>query len=374
MYSSLYLLQFGCFLAAVVLALLPALSRVYAKWLNRRYEQSRWMIVAAMLILAVHYLLQMRYDLRARGEDVGAAVNVLFYSPAAILVWYSFFNMEYGERRGRRRYLVLSIACYALILGTFAIGWLSHHSLHIGEAVVVMYWLFLACILFFLFAPLRQIRTHRRRIEATTGGDMQPYVAYTRLGYIQLCVAALMAAAAIVSTRMLFYVAPLFFVSLLLFVFSFVALGYNIEPMADVEGETALGYIDAATDGYAADHATAITADRLDAIAAALERWCADRGYRDSTLTLGALAQALGVSRRDLSLYFDIRTQSTFRVWLSNVRLHQAQQLIIEHPDYSNEAVSIECGFSSRGQLYKIFHDKTGMSPGEWKKTLRPRP
>ena len=60
-------------------------------------------------------------------------------------------------------------------------------------------------------------------------------------------------------------------------------------------------------------------------------------------------------------------------MWLSNVRLHQAQQLIIEHPDYSNEAVSIECGFSSRGQLYKIFHDKTGMSPGEWRKSA-PRP
>ena len=368
MYSSLYLLQFGCFLAAVVLALLPALSRVYVKWLNRRYEQSRWMIVAAMLILAVHYLLQMRYDLRARGEDIGAAVNVLFYSPAAILVWYSFFNMEYGERRGRRRYLVWSIACYVLILGTFAIGWLSHHSLHIGEAVVVMYWLFLACILFFLFAPLRQIRRHRRSLEAATGGDMQPYLAYTRMGYVQLCVAALMAAAAIVSTRILFYVAPLFFVSLLLFVLSFVALGYNINPITDVVAEPELTGSDAD-----ADHAAGISPERLDAIAAALERWCADRGYRDSTLTLGALAQALGVSRRDLSLYFDIRTQSTFRVWLSNVRLHQAQQLIIEHPDYSNEAVSIECGFSSRGQLYKIFHDKTGMSPGEWRKSA-PRP
>ena len=39
----------------------------------------------------------------------------------------------------------------------------------------------------------------------------------------------------------------------------------------------------------------------------------------------------------------------------------------MEHPEYSNETISAECGFSSRSQLYKIFKDNLGMSPGDWK-------
>ena len=41
--------------------------------------------------------------------------------------------------------------------------------------------------------------------------------------------------------------------------------------------------------------------------------------------------------------------------------------MIAAHPEYSNDTISTSCGFSSRSQLYKIFSDKLGMSPKQWR-------
>ena len=42
--------------------------------------------------------------------------------------------------------------------------------------------------------------------------------------------------------------------------------------------------------------------------------------------------------------------------------------MMIENPDYSNELISIECGFSSRVYFQRMFKEKTGLTPSEWKK------
>ena len=39
---------------------------------------------------------------------------------------------------------------------------------------------------------------------------------------------------------------------------------------------------------------------------------------------------------------------------------------MLEHPEYSNDAISAACGFASRAQLYNIFRDREGMTPKEY--------
>lgn len=41
------------------------------------------------------------------------------------------------------------------------------------------------------------------------------------------------------------------------------------------------------------------------------------------------------------------------------------------YPDYSNDAISAECGFSSHTQIYRVFKQKTGLSPSQWRERLR---
>ena len=91
--DNLYLLQFCCLTVTICLALLVALSRLYVKWVNKRYEQSRVFLLMAMICLAVHYFFQMRFGLREAGDDVGMLANIIFYSPAALLITCALINI-----------------------------------------------------------------------------------------------------------------------------------------------------------------------------------------------------------------------------------------------------------------------------------------
>lgn len=46
--DSLFLLQFACFIFMFINAFIVALSCLYVRWKNKRYERSRWMIAAAI--------------------------------------------------------------------------------------------------------------------------------------------------------------------------------------------------------------------------------------------------------------------------------------------------------------------------------------
>ena len=57
--DSLFLLQFACFIFMLVNAFFVALSHLHVRWENKRYERSRWMIVVALIGLAIQYVIQM---------------------------------------------------------------------------------------------------------------------------------------------------------------------------------------------------------------------------------------------------------------------------------------------------------------------------
>lgn len=62
----LYLLQFACLIFMFICAFFIAVTRLHVRWINRRYEWSRWMIFAALLFMAVHFFLQMYFSFPPR--------------------------------------------------------------------------------------------------------------------------------------------------------------------------------------------------------------------------------------------------------------------------------------------------------------------
>lgn len=111
-------------------------------------------------------------------------------------------------------------------------------------------------------------------------------------------------------------------------------------------------------------------AEMAEKVGMALDKWVKEGGYRDSSTNISKVSREVFLSRRELSEYFDLHLHSTFRIWLSDIRLVEAQKMIAAHPEYSNDTISSSCGFSSRSQLYKIFSDKLGMSPKQWREKL----
>ena len=55
----LLLLQFASCLTTGMLAVILIYSRFQMRWKIARYERSRWLICSAMVLLTLHYVLQM---------------------------------------------------------------------------------------------------------------------------------------------------------------------------------------------------------------------------------------------------------------------------------------------------------------------------
>lgn len=438
----LFLLQFACFLFMLFNAFTLAVTRLQTRWLNPRYERARWLIFVGIMGLAAHYLMQMRYGFRAVDDAVGATVNALVYAPCFSLISMGIFHIEATHVRRRRVYVV----CAAINLAIFAcffIGFLQHGEMRIGAWLYAMQALFAANVVYCIVVIVREIIKRRRLLETMAGGDIMPYVRYSRASLLILFFPAVVSPFAIISTKLLYFFAPLGLMAFLFFVLSFVALGYSYQPkesLLDEEitpaavvaqrektaaqqavavpavaspgiaspGEAALSDASPANaphagttpDNATSDNATpdsatpdsasldsashadaAHTADRAEETQTAtllpeerrkqiqqrLDEWCAAMGYKDGGVNLLSLSHTIHISKDELTLFFDQSLKTTFRIWLSDIRFAAAKKMMIANPDYSNDIISSECGFTSRTHLYRIFKAREACTPTVWR-------
>lgn len=390
----LFLLQFACFLFMLFNAFTLAVTRLQTRWLNPRYERARWLIFVGIMGLAAHYLMQMRFGFRAVDDAVGATVNALVYAPCFSLISMGIFHIEATHVRRGRVYAVCA-AINLAILACFFIGCFHYGSMRIGAWLYAMQALFAANVVYCVVVIVREIIRRRRLLETMAGGDIMPYVRCSRASLLILFFPALVSPFAIISTKLLYFLAPLGLMAFLFFVLSFVALGYSYVPteaLLDADADTSPAVVvaqqeetntkqavplhgDACHDVAALDSdkekeqqtATLLPEDRKMQIQQRLDDWCAAMGYKDGGVNLLSLSHSIHISKDDLTLFFDQCLNTTFRIWLSDIRFAAAKKMMIANPDYSNDIISSECGFTSRTHLYRIFKAREACTPTVWR-------
>ena len=105
--NQLYLLQFVCCILTAMFALMLVISRFQVRWVNKRYETSRWLLAFSMFMLSLHYVLQIEYDIRAKSDEMGALFNILFYSPISLVVSYATYHLICNNPLRRKRYIYI---------------------------------------------------------------------------------------------------------------------------------------------------------------------------------------------------------------------------------------------------------------------------
>lgn len=369
----LFLTQFACFIISGMLALLLILTRFQIRWPNRRYEVSRWLVCGAMLALTFHFVLQMAFDIRAKSDAIGAVVNILFYAPIEYLVSYATFNLI-CYRKGRKRIGLFCSLSYALIVICFLMGFIGvvpKGSMHIGFWLYLMLAIFTLTVIFCFIVTFREMQHHRKIILDNTAEDMLPFDSFACVSYVFMGICCLALMAGIISRAILLVIAPLVLLSVVVFIVSFVGYGFNIMPldnMLEQQIEEEAEEEEPAEEEEEVDEG--LTPERIAKIETLLAEWCKNGGFRDSAMNMPMLASMIRIHRKDLSAYFEDYLQSSFRVWLSDIRFQKAQSMLREETRYSNQTVSIECGFSSHAHLYKVFKAKTGMTPIQWRRFM----
>lgn len=374
----LYLLQFACLIFMFICAFFIAVTRLHVRWINRRYEWSRWMIFAALLFMAVHFFLQMYFGFRATDEDVGAVINVLVYLPCFTLFSMAIYNIEATHTKRLKMNLICA-AVYAAMLAAFAVGYSFSGSLNIGAWLYVMLALFFGNIVYCIYMIIIEMNKRKKLLETMTATDMLPFIRYARASIAMLSLIAISMPFAILSTKSLYIIGPVALLVLLFFIVNFVAFGNCYVPTEELlDRERGNGETDDDEQTTAENCASQSAADceqsaqRLSAersafIQAALDKWCADMGYKDSSVNMLTLSHSLDINKNELSQFFSQCQNTTFRIWLSEIRFNAAKKMMKEFPDYNNDIISAECGFSSRSYLYRIFKEKEGCTPVEWR-------
>lgn len=255
-------------------------------------------------------------------------------------------------------------------------------------------------------------------LEEMAGNDILPYVRFARASVIILLLLIIAMPVAVLSTDFLYVIGPMELLAMLFFIISFVSLGYNYNPAEelldkDVEEnyavmengqmettqikttetestqteieQTEIEQTESAQTENGGEAALCaeeqnveqdkkeetlqqqFAAARQKIIREKLDAWCAGRGYKDTSVNMISLARSLNITKTELSRYLSSSYNTTFRIWLAEVRFEAAKRMILEHPDYSNDVISAECGFSSRSYLYRMFKEKEGCSPTAWK-------
>lgn len=362
--DSLFLLQFACFIFMLINGLFVGLSHLHVRWENKRYERSRWMIVVAMIGLAIQYAVQMVFGFRAADDSLGAVINILVYTPCFSLISLGIYNIE-TTRSNLRKMILMCSGIYAAIIVVFCVGISFHHSLYIREGLYVMLALFCLSVLYCICMIIQEMIRRKNMLETMAATDMLPYVRYSRASVIILWFAVLAMPVAIFSTTLLYIVGPAVLLALLFFNLTFIALGNSYIPteeLLDKEENIQL------SGGVKVEKPLQqLSEERRNFIQSSLDQWCMDLGYKDSNVNMLTLSRTLCISKNELSLFFDQCLHSNFRIWLSEIRLNAAKKMMLEYPDYSNDIISAECGFSCRTHLYRIFKTKEGCSPTEWR-------
>lgn len=327
----------------------------------------------AMLALTFHFVLQMVFDIRAKSDAIGAVVNILFYAPIEYLISYATFNLI-CYRSGRKRIGLFCSLSYALIVICFLMGFIGvvpKGSMHVGFWLYLMLAIFTLTVIFCIIVTFREMQHHRKIILDNTAEDMLPFDSFACVSYVSMGICCLALMAGIISRAILLVIAPLVLLSVVVFIVSFVGYGFNIMPldnMLEQEIEEEAEEEEPAEEEEEVDEG--LTPERIAKIETLLAEWCKNGGFRDSAMNMPMLASMIRIHRKDLSAYFEDYLQSSFRVWLSDIRFQKAQSMLREETRYSNQTVSMECGFSSHAHLYKVFKAKTGMTPIQWRRFM----
>ena len=327
--------------------------------------------------MGVHYFLQMYCGFRAMGENVGAVINMLVYMPSFTLISMAIYNIEATHMKRRNMYVVCA-AVYAAMLSVFVTGFSLAGSLDIGVWMYVMHVLFFANVVYCIYMIVKEMRKRKQILETMAATDMLPFIRYARTSVFMLLLTAVSIPFAILSTKLLYVVGPLGLLMALFFIVNFVAIGYSYVPTEELpekeQGNSETDEEEAAQEsssqlsapGYeqASQH---LSSERSAFIQAALDKWCADMGYKDSSVNMLTLSHLLDINKNELTQFFSQCQNTTFRIWLSEIRFNAAKRMMIEYPDYSNDIISSECGFSSRSYLYRVFKEKEGCTPIAWR-------
>lgn len=333
------------------------------------YEHSRWLVFTASLLLGIHNLIQYFGHYREVSPTLCWAINLAFYVTITPLYNMAELNLLRAGRNMKSRYwhnFAFIAMCYAIFgIGIATDTIVNDESpwLTATFAVAVCYFLKILELSRVLIHDMRKVSTCLTDEELE---DRHRTLHYTAKSMKWVIIASLLTPwvgmAASLTLNSFFGLA--IFGVLMWFIVMFICYGSNTSEMIGVTDEiTEAVMIEEEATRQAPPH----VADSFNTAQQRIELWVAARHYTDPNTTITTALEAMGISATALNLYLEQNsTVSNYRQWLPHLRIEEAKRIMLEHPDYTLEAVAEACGYANKSNLSRAFKSHEFMTPAAW--------
>ena len=92
--------------------------------------------------------------------------------------------------------------------------------------------------------------------------------------------------------------------------------------------------------------------------------------YLNSKITLTETAKELKVSKHNLSQFLNNNLNKSFSVFINELRIEKAKELLRTPHPYTIESIGYECGFNSKSTFHTTFKKITGQTPSDYQKSV----
>lgn len=109
-----------------------------------------------------------------------------------------------------------------------------------------------------------------------------------------------------------------------------------------------------------------LTKEKKEEISKAADEMIKTGFYLKIGINMTDVAEKMGIQRSILTAWLLTTEYQQFNKWLMVLRIGKAKELLKEHPEWTNEAVSKMCGFSDRSYFQRQFRMVEGVTPAKW--------
>ena len=345
------------------------LARTPDKAIFDNYLRSRRIMGCALLLLSANYAVHLFTEIRLRDIDAAILMNLSTY-----FLCYWLFSSALTTLLDRfyvtRRRMATHLAQWLLF--TLAAGiilkWLPEGTTQKIGLLAMAAWL----VCYGLTLARRLIKAYRRAVrlfDDTLSDDIAAYIRWLSIfTYWAVIFGVGCGLLTFLPDRYIFLwvlSSIPFYVYLFCSYMNYLLFYEQVERALEADTLTEPAAADD-TPEPAAAMPTSIRAD----IAARLEEWIAADGYTRPGLTITDVANDLLTNRTYLSSYINTTYDTTFREWITRLRIEYAKRLLLGSPELTVQDVSERSGFQSTSHFIRIFKERTACPPAKWRKTV----
>lgn len=345
------------------------LARTPDKAIFDNYLRSRRIMGCALLLLSANYAVHLFTEIRLRDIDAAILMNLSTY-----FLCYWLFSSALTTLLDRfyvtRRRMATHLAQWLLF--TLAAGiilkWLPEGTTQKIGLLAMAAWL----VCYGLTLARRLIKAYRRAVrlfDDTLSDDIAAYIRWLSIfTYWAVIFGVGCGLLTFLPDRYIFLwvlSSIPFYVYLFCSYMNYLLFYEQVERALEADALTEPAVSDNAPELSAA-MPTSIRAD----IAARLEEWIAADGYTRPGLTITNVANDLLTNRTYLSSYINTTYDTTFREWITRLRIEYAKRLLLGSPELTVQDVSERSGFQSTSHFIRIFKERTACPPAKWRKSV----